>query len=90
MQEDKKLLDLTANKKRIIILNKQDLGTKISREMIGKITGNPIIVTSILKQKNMDALESAIEKLFFSGIENSQNQILVTNQRQAGLLVKAR
>lgn len=38
----------------------------------------------------MDALESAIEKLFFSGIENSQNQILVTNQRQAGLLVKAR
>ncbi|WP_285816338.1 tRNA uridine-5-carboxymethylaminomethyl(34) synthesis GTPase MnmE [Lactobacillus taiwanensis] len=89
-EEDKKLLDLTANKKRIIILNKQDLGTKISREMIGKITDNPIIVTSILKQKNMDALESAIEKLFFSGIENSQNQILVTNQRQAGLLVKAR
>lgn len=38
----------------------------------------------------MDALESAIEKLFFSGIENSQNQILVTNQRQAGLLTKAR
>ncbi|MCR1916486.1 tRNA uridine-5-carboxymethylaminomethyl(34) synthesis GTPase MnmE [Lactobacillus taiwanensis] len=89
-EEDKKLLDLTANKKRIIILNKQDLGTKISREMIGKITDNPIILTSILKQKNMDALESAIEKLFFSGIENSQNQILVTNQRQAGLLVKAR
>ena len=38
----------------------------------------------------MDALENAIEKLFFSGIENSQNQILVTNQRQAGLLTKAK
>lgn len=38
----------------------------------------------------MDALEKAIEKLFFSGIENSQNQILVTNQRQAGLLTKAK
>lgn len=88
--EDKRLLDLTANKKRIIILNKQDLGTKISQEMIKDITDNPIIVTSILKQKNMDALEKAIEKLFFSGIENSQNQILVTNQRQAGLLTKAK
>lgn len=88
--EDKKLLDLTANEKRIIILNKQDLGTKISQEMIKDITDNPIIVTSILKQKNMDALENAIEKLFFSGIENSQNQILVTNQRQAGLLTKAK
>ncbi len=38
----------------------------------------------------MDALENAIEQLFFSGIENSQNQILVTNQRQAGLLTKAK
>lgn len=88
--EDKRLLDLTANKKRIIILNKQDLGTKISQEMIKNLTDNPIIVTSILKQKNMYALENAIEKLFFSGIENSQNQILVTNQRQAGLLAKAK
>lgn len=88
--EDKRLLDLTANKKRIIILNKKDLGTKISQEMIKNLTDNPIIVTSILKQKNMDALENAIEKLFFSGIENSQNQILVTNQRQAGLLAKAK
>lgn len=88
--EDKKLLDLTSNKKRIIILNKQDLGAKISQEMIEEITDNPIITTSILKQKNMDALEDAIEKLFFSGIENSQNQILVTNQRQAGLLAKAK
>ena len=88
--EDKNLLNLTANKKRIIILNKQDLGTKISQEMIREITDNPIIVTSILKQKNMDALENAIEQLFFSGIENSQNQILVTNQRQAGLLAKAK
>lgn len=88
--EDKRLLDLTANKKRIIILNKRDLGTKISQEMIKNLTDNPIIVTSILKQKNMDALENAIEKLFFSGIENSQNQILVTNQRQAGLLAKAK
>ncbi len=58
--------------------------------MIREITDNPIIVTSILKQKNMDALENAIEQLFFSGIENSQNQILVTNQRQAGLLTKAK
>lgn len=88
--EDKNLLNLTANKKRIIILNKQDLGIKISQEMIEEITNNPIIVTSILKQKNMDALENAIEQLFFSGIENSQNQILVTNQRQAGLLAKAK
>lgn len=88
--EDKKLLEFTNNKKRIIILNKSDLGAKISREMIAEITDSPIIVTSILQKENLDELESAIEKLFFSGIENSANQVMVTNQRQAGLLQKAK
>lgn len=89
-EEDKSLLKFTNGKKRIIILNKSDLGAKISREMIAEMTDSPIIVTSILQKENLDKLEEAIEKLFFSGIENSANQVMVTNQRQAGLLQKAK
>lgn len=88
--EDEALLDFTKQKKRIVVLNKSDLGQKISREMIAKITDSPIVVTSILQKENLDQLEEAIEKLFFKGIENSENQVLVTNQRQAGLLSKAK
>lgn len=89
-EEDKNLLEFTNGKKRIIILNKSDLGAKISREMIAEITDSPIIVTSILQKENLNKLEKEIEKLFFSGIENSANQVMVTNQRQAGLLQKAK
>lgn len=89
-EEDKNLLEFTNGKKRIIILNKSDLGAKISREMIAEITDSPIIVTSILQKENLNKLEEEIEKLFFSGIENSANQVMVTNQRQAGLLQKAK
>lgn len=88
--EDKSLLEFTNHKKRIIILNKSDLGAKISREMITKLTDSPVVTTSILRKENLDQLEKAIEKLFFAGIENSANQVMVTNQRQAGLLQKAK
>ncbi|CCI82378.1 tRNA uridine-5-carboxymethylaminomethyl(34) synthesis GTPase MnmE [Lactobacillus hominis] len=89
-QEDRDLLEFTKNKKRIIVLNKNDLGQKISPETIKKMTDSPVVVTSVLQKENLDQLENAIEKLFFKGIENSADQVLVTNQRQASLLVKAR
>lgn len=87
--EDRELLDFTKFKKRIIILNKSDLGSKITQEMIQKITDSPIVTASILEKNNLDKLATEIERMFFSGIENSANQVMVTNQRQAGLLQKA-
>lgn len=89
-EEDKKLIKATDDKKRIIILNKLDLGQKISVEEMKKETGSEVISTSILKEKNLDELEDLIKKLFFSGIENSNDQVMVTNQRQSGLLAKAK
>ena len=43
-----------------------------------------------MKEKYLDQLEEVISKLFFSGIENSNDQVMVTNQRQTSLLQKAK
>lgn len=88
--EDKALIKETQNKKRIIILNKMDLGQKLTIEGMHQLTGSEVIATSILKKINLEQLESLIKKLFFSGIQNSNDQVMVTNQRQSGLLVKAK
>lgn len=88
--EDKALLKETQDKKRIIILNKMDLGQKLTLEGMQDLTGSDVISTSILKEENLDQLEDLIKKLFFSGIENSNDQVMVTNQRQSGLLLKAK
>lgn len=88
--EDKVLIKETQDKKRIIILNKLDLGQKITVDELKEKTGSEVISTSILQEKNLDELEDLIKKLFFSGIENSNDQIMVTNQRQSGLLAKAK
>ena len=89
-KEDLELIRLTNDKKRIIILNKTDLEEKLDRKELAKISENaPVYATSILKNEGVEALEEAISKLFFNGIENSQSTVMVTNARHVALLEKA-
>lgn len=89
-EEDQKLLELTQDKKRIIILNKADQVAKITKKDIQKITDSPIVTISVLKKKNMIGLEEAIKSLFLQGITDSKSEVMVTNQRQNDLLRKAK
>lgn len=89
-KEDLELIRLTNDKKRIIILNKTDLEEKLDRKELAKISENaPVYATSILKNEGVEALEEAISKLFFNGIEISQSTVMVTNARHIALLKKA-
>ena len=89
-KEDLELIRLTNDKKRIIILNKTDLEEKLDRNELAEISENaPVYATSILKNEGVEALEEAISKLFFNGIENSQSTVMVTNARHVALLKKA-
>lgn len=89
-KEDLELIRLTNDKKRIIILNKTDLEEKLDRKELAEISENaPVYATSILKNEGVGALEEAISKLFFNGIENSQSTVMVTNARHIALLKKA-
>lgn len=89
-KEDLELIRLTNDKKRIIILNKTDLEEKLDRKELAEISENaPVYATSILKNEGVEALEEAISKLFFNGIENSQSTVMVTNARHIALLEKA-
>lgn len=90
--EDRQLLALTADKKRLIIVNKADLPQKLTgtalEELVG--TSTTILQASVLKNQGLDQLETAIANLFFAGIENSQTTVLVTNARHIALLQQAK
>ena len=89
-EEDQKLLELTQDKKRIVILNEADQVAKITKKDIQKITDSPIVTISVLKKQNMIGLEEAIKSLFLQGITDSKSEVMVTNQRQNDLLRKAK
>ncbi|KRN04879.1 tRNA uridine-5-carboxymethylaminomethyl(34) synthesis GTPase MnmE [Holzapfeliella floricola] len=88
--EDQTLLELTRDKNRIILLNKIDLGAKISRDdLINQAPDTPIIEISVQNTQGLDQLEEQIATMFFGGIETNQTDVMVTNARQIGLLTQA-
>ena len=88
--QDLKLLQLTQNKKRIIIINKMDLPQVLSRQQLtGEINKEQPIAISALGQQGIDQIEQQIEQLFFAGVPTSTNTAVVTNARQLGLLKQA-
>lgn len=90
-EEDKELIDLTKDKKRIVVLNKNDLPQVISDADLQKyFDPAEIVKISAVAKQGIDQIEQHIQKMFFSGIENSQNSAVITNARQAGLLKKAK
>ncbi|WP_461214685.1 tRNA uridine-5-carboxymethylaminomethyl(34) synthesis GTPase MnmE [Lacticaseibacillus sp. GG6-2] len=86
--EDEQLLTATADKRRIVVLNKQDLPTAL--ELGGRVDKSQIVRTSITTGAGVDALDTKIADLFNAGIENSQATTMVTNARQIGLLRQAK
>ena len=78
-QEDQKLLELTEDTNRIIIINKADLGKKVDLEGI-EISA---------KEQDILALTKEIKKKFNLGLISNQEEYYLTNARQTQLLEKA-
>lgn len=82
-EEDKKLLDLTKNEKRILILNKTDIGEKLS------FKNEKCIEISALKKLNIDKIKQAI---FDNVIDKKMDMsgLILTNIRQITNLKNAK
>ena len=78
-QEDQKLLELTEDTNRIVIINKADLGKKVDLEGI-EISA---------KEQDILALTKEIKKKFNLGLISNQEEYYLTNARQTQLLEKA-
>lgn len=73
--EDRKLLEMTKHKKRIIIINKIDLESKIGR------TFDKSVQISALKSQNIDLLEEKIKDLFIEGEITFKDSTYLSNTR---------
>ncbi|EGC84615.1 tRNA uridine-5-carboxymethylaminomethyl(34) synthesis GTPase MnmE [Anaerococcus hydrogenalis] len=82
-EEDKIILDLLKGKNAIIILNKIDLDSKISKEDFDK--DFTIIETSMVSRDGIDKLEGAIFDIFDSK-ELNKESLMITNLRHERLL----
>ena len=89
-EEDIRLLETTKGMKRIILFNKTDLPSKLSKEDIAPYAQEEeIVTTSMLNKEGIDQLEDKIAGYFFQGQMNERDATYLSNTRHIALLEKA-
>ncbi|MBO4750164.1 MAG: tRNA uridine-5-carboxymethylaminomethyl(34) synthesis GTPase MnmE [Lachnospiraceae bacterium] len=86
-ENDKEILSLIQDKKTIFLLNKSDLESKVKEEeLLSMLGGNGLskavmIPTSAVLGEGLSALEKEIEKLFFQGDLQQNDEVMITRLR---------
>lgn len=88
-ENDQEILKLLEDKKAIVLLNKSDLEPMVTREMLSKKTGNPIISISAKEEKGVEELEKQIKEMFFQGELSFNDEVYITNARHKKALEDA-
>lgn len=88
-ENDQEILKLLEDKKAIVLLNKSDLEPVVTREMLSKKTGKPIISISAKEEKGVEELEKQIKEMFFQGELSFNDEVYITNARHKKALEDA-
>ena len=89
-EEDLSLIRLLEDKKKVVIVNKIDLGKKIDRRNLNSIfKKDNIIEVSVEMRKNIELLEESVLDTIWSGKFVQGESTIVTNARHKELLDKA-
>lgn len=89
-KEDKQLLELTSESKRIILLNKTDLIPQIDLDELNELLNNdPMFEVSVTNNEGLNQLEQAISDLFFGGQTQDKDASYLSNARHIALLENA-
>lgn len=83
-EEEKEILEKTKNKKRIIVVNKIDLKTKLNKKLL-----DSYIEISVKENIGIDKIKDRIRKLFNIGELSSNDLTYLSNARTISLLKKS-
>ena len=87
---DEDIIRLVKNKKKVVIINKTDLASRIDGKMIKKLFKNDRSVRiSVEKKRNIASLENAIAKTVWKGGFSQGEGAIVSNARHKELLDKS-
>ena len=96
-ENDEKIFDLIYDKRTVILLNKSDLDTVVTEEMIRERISQkgvqkqiPVIAVSAKEEQGIKELENTVKAMFLKGDLSFNEEVYITNARQKNALVNAR
>ena len=88
---DRELLDLTADKERLILLNKTDLPAAFTKADLAKEWPDEMMIALSMKDgSGLEVLEETLENRFLQGGLQQQEAAYLTNSRHVALLEEAK
>lgn len=88
-KNDFEIMEMIQGRTAIILLNKSDLETVTTEEMITSHLSQKIIKVSMKEQQGVEELEDRIKELFFHGKLEFNDEIYITNVRHKAALLGA-
>lgn len=90
-ENDREIMEMLKGRKAIILLNKSDLPSVTTEQMLREQTEDayPIVSVSAKTGAGMDRLEELLREMFYQGRLSFNNEICITNMRQKTLLQEA-
>ena len=88
-QNDYDIIELIRDKKTIILLNKSDLATVITKDMVKSIIDKPIVSVSAKEEQGIQEFEDIIKNMFFHGELSFNDEVYITNIRHKAAIQDA-
>lgn len=88
-ENDFEIMEMISDKQVIVLLNKSDLETKVTKEMIKEHLDKPMIEISAKEEEGIYELEQTVKEMFFQGEISFNDEIYITNMRQKEALRQA-
>lgn len=89
-ENDEKIMEMIKDRTALVLLNKSDLDTVTTEEMIASHLDQKIIKVSMKENQGVDELENAIKELFFHGKIELNDEVYITNARHKAALSNAK
>lgn len=88
-ENDMDIIEFLKDKKSIILLNKSDLTSVVTEEVVSSYIDKEMIPFSAKEKSGLEKLENVIKEMFFSGSISFNDEIYITNVRQKTALQDA-
>lgn len=88
-ENDFQIMDFLQDKKAIVLLNKSDLDTVVTKAQVKKHLDKEMIAISARENSGLEELADLIKRMFFQGKVTFNDEIYITNVRQKNSLKDA-
>ena len=80
-QNDFDIIDMIRDKKSIILLNKSDLTTIVTKDMVKSYIDKPMLEISTKQESGIQEFEETLKNMFFDGEISFNDEVYITNIR---------